>query len=350
MKNSASVLISPLDWGLGHAARCIPLIRQYLGDKNNVSVFASEGICRYLQERFPNIEYIRDKTPPFSYGLNGTGFFRIIGLIMKVRKQMKSEKMLCAELCANKEFDLIVSDNRYGFRCSSAKSVLITHQLAPIPPWWLSFGKPVLRRFMRKTFAAFSEVWVPDYKDFPGLAGKLSHPNTFVPNAKYIGPLSRLEMSAYPETLSRANSILIITSGPEKHRRQMAVKLSGMLAETGLQVTIAGAKIKSEYQNITCLKSASDKLLSKLISEAGIIISHSGYSTLMDLFSTGRSAIIFPTRGQTEQKYLATLHEEFFLAASNMRGVIKQLGNRTFVVEMLKKKEIMFKSFVKYKR
>lgn len=347
MENSTGVLISPLDWGLGHAARCIPLIRQFLSEDRHVTVFASEGICGYLQERFPDIEYIQDKTQPFNYGLNGTGFFRMIGLILKIRKQLKSEQMLCSALCSSKKFDLIVSDNRYGFRCDAAKSVLITHQLGPVPPWWLRFGMPVLRRFLEKTYAAFSEVWVPDYENYPGLAGKLSHPMAVVPNAKYLGPFSRFEKRIHSDAERQVNSILVIASGPEKHRIQMAEKLSVMLAETGLQVTIAGADCKRNFQNITCLKFASDELLGKLISEAGIIISHAGYSTLMDLFSAGRSAIIFPTHGQTEQKYLADLHKDCFVTVSFLNGVLRHLSNIADVTEILKQKEIRLKSRIK---
>jgi len=344
LKKNTGVLISPLDWGLGHAARCIPLIQQFIAEGQAVTVFASPGICSYLQQRFPDLSFITDKTKPVSYGFNGTGFFQIIGLIPKMIKQQKSEQNMCSALCASNEYNLIVSDNRYGFRCDNIRSVLITHQLEPIPPWLLRLGMPVLRRFLRNTYEAFSEVWVPDYKDFPGLAGKLSHPMAVVPNAKYIGPLSRFEKSIHSDAERQVNSILVIASGPEKHRRQMADKLSVMLAESGLQVTIAGAESNSSFQNITCLKSASDELLGKLISESGIIISHAGYSTLMDLFSAGRSAIIFPTHGQTEQKYLADLYKDCFVTVGNLNGVLRQLSNIADVTEILKQKEIRLKS------
>jgi len=342
--NSSGVLISPLDWGLGHAARCIPLIRQFLSEETPVTVFASAGICRYLQNRFPDINYIHDETRPVSYSLNGTGFFRLIGLILKIRKLLKSDQMRCSELCAANNFGLIISDNRYGFRCNAVKSILITHQLEPIPPWWLRFGTPVLRRFLRKIYAAFSEIWVPDYEAYPGLAGILSHPKTFVPNAKYIGPLSRFEKGIRSNAERQTNSVLIIASGPDKHRLEMAEKLSAMLSETGWQITIAGAGCNCCSENISCLKSASDEQLRKLVAESAVIISHAGYSTLMDLIAAGRSAIIFPTKGQTEQQYLAELHKEYFVTVSNMKGLLLQLNKNDFIIEQLRKKEIKLKN------
>lgn len=340
MKKNTGVLISPLDWGLGHAARCIPLIQQFIAEGQAVTVFASPGICSYLQQRFPDLSFITDKTKPVSYGFNGTGFFQIIGLIPKMIKQQKSEQNMCSALCASNEYNLIVSDNRYGFRCDNIRSVLITHQLEPIAPWWLCFGLPVLRKFIKKSLARFSEVWVPDYKNFPGLAGKLSHPKTLVSNAKYIGPLSRFDrLDDYNSTV-RNDLLLVITSGPLKHRRQMAGKLSQVFAECGLSVIIAGAEINDPGENISCIMSPSDEQLAKWLSEAAVIISHAGYSTMMDLFAVGRSAIIFPTRGQTEQQYLAQLHQDFFITVANINKLHLHTAAWTSINEILKQKEI----------
>jgi len=45
--------------------------------------------------------------------------------------------------------------------------------------------------------------------------------------------------------------------------------------------------------------------LEHLIRKADLIICRSGYSTVMDLYYTGKSALLVPTPGQPEQEYLA---------------------------------------------
>ncbi|NCA79262.1 MAG: glycosyl transferase, partial [Sphingobacteriia bacterium] len=45
--------------------------------------------------------------------------------------------------------------------------------------------------------------------------------------------------------------------------------------------------------------------LQQLIVNAPTVICRSGYSTLMDLMTLGKKAVLIPTPGQTEQEYLA---------------------------------------------
>lgn len=338
-ENRNNILLSPLDWGLGHAARCIPLIERFLGEGSKVTVFASLGICAFLMERFPELQYIEDKTKPVSYGLNGTGVFKLAAVAMRIKKQSRVDNNKCKDLCETGHYNLVVSDNRYGFRGEGVKSVLITHQLMPITPVWLRIGMPVLRRFLKKAYASFSEVWIPDFPEFPGLAGLLSHPSIKVPNAKFIGPLSRFESDRTDTVERNKKSVLIITSGPEEHRRQMAFELSGMFADLSLQIFIAGASLDNCPENVKCILSPSDELMKKLILESGFIITHSGYSTLMDLYACGRSAVIVPTRGQTEQKYLAQIHHDSFLVLHEFADLKKYQIDFSQLSEVLSKKE-----------
>lgn len=338
------MLISPLDWGLGHASRCIPLIERFIGNGSIVTVFASSGICTFLKDRFPELHYIEDKTLPVSYGLKGTGFFKLSAFAIRIMRQRSSDKKMCSALCAANNFDLVVADNRYGFRCDEVKSVLITHQLMPIPPWGLCFGMPFLKRFLKKSYASFSEVWIPDFSNFPGLAGKLSHPSIKVLNAKYIGPISRFESSSTNVVERKNKSVLIITSGPEKHRNQMAVELYKLFADSSLQITVAGALLHNCRKNAECILSPSDELMKNLILEAGIIVSHSGYSTLMDLYACDRSAVIVPTRGQTEQKYLSQIHRDSFLTLKKFTDLKKYQNDFNRLSEIVLKKEKILRS------
>src|SRR5215213_101288 len=52
------ILIVPLDWGLGHATRCIPVIREL--SRQNCTIFiAGEGKTQaLLQQEFPHLQSI----------------------------------------------------------------------------------------------------------------------------------------------------------------------------------------------------------------------------------------------------------------------------------------------------
>jgi UDP-N-acetylglucosamine:LPS N-acetylglucosamine transferase len=58
-------------------------------------------------------------------------------------------------------------------------------------------------------------------------------------------------------------------------------------------------------QNMIFFNHMTSTEMARLIRGASSIICRSGYSTIMDLVSTGSSAILVPTPGQTEQEYLA---------------------------------------------
>src|SRR5436190_11884880 len=56
--NRSRVLVAPLDWGLGHATRCIPIINRLLQLDYEV-IIAGKGPSRHLLEKeFPNLTYI----------------------------------------------------------------------------------------------------------------------------------------------------------------------------------------------------------------------------------------------------------------------------------------------------
>lgn len=338
--NERNILLSPLDWGLGHAARCIQLISRFLNQGSNVTVFASAQLIGFLRIRFPDIKYIEDHTQPFSYGLNGTSTFRLASMVLNMKRQVHNENMLCRKICESENFDLIVSDNRYGFRSTLIKSVLITHQLQPIPPGILKGAIPVMNRFLQKVYSSFQEIWVPDFPEYPGLAGRLSHTRYSIPGVNYIGSLSRFADFQQKKANRNPKSVLILTSGPAEHRGLMADKLIRIFMPYALQIAVAGVSSENR-SNIRFFESPSDEKLFSLIQEAGIIVSHSGYSTIMDLVSIGRSAVLIPTPGQTEQKYLAELHRNKFLIATSFNDVSGLASNPEKLIENLINKEVL---------
>ena len=342
-----NILISPLDWGIGHAARCIPIINNFINQGCSITIFASEEINNFFKIRFgENIFYINDKSKPFSYNKK-ISLLKIFHFALKMKKNTIVENRLCAELCENKKYDLIISDNRYGFKHDNIKSVLITLQLMPIPPFIFRFSKPIIKNYLKKIFSSFSEVWVPDYKKPDGLAGKLSHVNFKIPNLKYINPLSRFEKLEINSLPIDENKILLISSGPKNHRKIISKNFASIFEKIpNINVFIIGTTpFETKNKKINTIESPSDNEIFELITTSSIIIAGAGYSTIMDLYALKRSAILVPTRGQTEQIYLSKLHEKNMLIARKFKTLKIMLENLKETSYLLKKKEENFNIF-----
>lgn len=334
------ILISPLDWGLGHAARCIPIIHNLLENSNEIFVFAPKHLQQYFEQRFSELNFIDDNSSSFSYGLKGFSQIQLIKAALKLRRQIKQEQNICKALCNQLNIDIIISDNRYGFFSPKVKSILITHQLRPIVPKSLGIFKSWVYRFLDSYHHSFNEIWVPDFPEKPGLAGNLSHCAKKIHNLRYLGLLSRFSNRTKPDVTTKPNSILIVASGPESHRREMAQLLSITLhGEVNVVVVGIDNMNTDKNSNIIFKKSPSDEELIDLIIQSEIIISCFGYSTLMDLIALQRSAILVPTIGQTEQEYLAKINTNYMVVARSWSDVAKMLINKNELLEKLSEKQ-----------
>src|ERR1051325_3855934 len=52
------ILVAPLDWGLGHATRCIPIVRELLNFNHKVFIAADGNTELILREEFPGLQFI----------------------------------------------------------------------------------------------------------------------------------------------------------------------------------------------------------------------------------------------------------------------------------------------------
>jgi UDP:flavonoid glycosyltransferase YjiC (YdhE family) len=57
-KGPVSVLVAPLDWGLGHATRCIPIIKELIKQGVTVIIAASGAQKTLLKQEFPGLKYL----------------------------------------------------------------------------------------------------------------------------------------------------------------------------------------------------------------------------------------------------------------------------------------------------
>jgi hypothetical protein len=328
-KRPVSVLIAPLDWGLGHATRCIPIIHELIRQGARVKIAASSGQKNMLEKEFPQLEFLEIPGYKIRYK---RGIFLKWGLIFRIPgllRQIKRENKWLEEIMQHSAIDAVISDSRYGLFHKGLFCVFITHQLNIQSGWgplnngggWCrlagSVGGKIDRIILKwnyKYISKFSTCWVPDLEGNYSVAGILSHPPVMPPfPVKYIGILSRFER---PEKRGSKNSLLILISGPEPQRSHfeniLFSQLPGIKMETVVVRGLPGSGIPVPFiqEGIKIYNHLSTDQLNSLINESAFIIARSGYSTIMDLVQLKKNAILVPTPGQTEQEYLGFYLQE----------------------------------------
>lgn len=302
------VLFSVLDWGLGHATRSIPLINALCKQGYRV-VLAGEGRSGLLlRQEFPNIGYEEIKGFQVQYPSSNMTLWAIRNypqMLLALRK----EKAITAYLVEKYRPDIIISDHRYGFYHPKVTSVFIGHQLR-IQAGWLS---SLVFRYHTSLLKKFDKIFCPDLKELPGLSGELGHHCSVLKsfNPVFIGPLSRLsdEVTVAPEI---KYDVMVMISGPEPLRSRLEEKcINQLINHEGKVILLKGTPEEKEikrFGNITIAPNLPPREIKGLLESTPVIICRPGYSTIMDLYITGRNAILIPTQGQTEQEYLAKLH------------------------------------------
>ncbi len=308
------VLVAPLDWGAGHATRCIPVIKALLA-QNAIPVLAgSKSVLARLKADFPELEQVHLPDVEIKYSKNLPAWLAVLLQAAQIKKVITRENELLKGIVLQHKIDAVISDNRYGLSGSGIPSVIITHQLnLPIPRALRIFGF-VAQHYVNKMLSKFDEIWVPDVAQTNNLSGKLSEIKTRK-NVHFIGPLSRFE-NEHTQTQCKYD-VAIILSGPAPQPEIMLQSILQNLPANVKQVIILSGnkypivKIREDV-NIHWKINANDDEFSNSLAASACIIARSGYSTLMDLLQLNRNAILIPTPGQTEQIYLARHFEEHF--------------------------------------
>lgn len=300
------LLVVPLDWGLGHATRCMPIIRDLL--KNNCEVLlAGEGAQeKLLREEFPQLTFLPLKGYRIEYSKRAL-IAKLLLQIPAMLRSIREENNWLKEVVAHYGIDMVISDNRYGLYHENVFSVLLTHQLR-IKSSLGKFSEAILQEWNYNLISRFDECWIPDEEGDNNLAGELSHPEKLpsIP-IKFIGPLSRFKKSGFQEM---KNHLLIILSGPEPQRTIFENKIIGDIVHYPGSATIVrglpGEKnILPSTNTIHFYNHLATQGLNEEMIKAEIVISRSGYSTIMDIAALEKKSILIPTPGQTEQEYLA---------------------------------------------
>ena len=312
-----TVLFCPLDWGLGHIARDLPLIRWFHNQGHKVIIAASPKIEEWLKKECPSIEVTRFQGPEIHYTRHRHLLLKLIFQLPKLMRWPGKEKKRTAELVSQFCPDLIVSDNRYGARHPEVFSAIITHQLMIKMPGPLKWTEWPLHKLIRFLLNKFDEIWVPDFDKKHSLAGDLVHKYPLPPHARLIGPISRFynpEENTSPDRKLPLKGILAIISGPEPQCSLLEQKIREIAPTLTEKTTlITGNPSEQDRQekrsnNLKEFPHLRTDALQKSIQSNRVIIARSGYSTIMDMYYLGRRIWLVPTPGQTEQMYLADYH------------------------------------------
>lgn len=309
--NIQTVLVAPLDWGLGHATRCIPIIRALETKGFNVIIAADDAQAHLLNQEFPMLTIL--PIPGYRVRYAGTRVGLALALIKqlpRLKKLINEEHQWLQQVIDQHQIDLVISDNRYGLYSEKVSCIFITHQLTiKAPLGWL---QKILQRINYRHINRFSACWVPDTEGEPNIAGVLSHPKQLpaIP-VWYMGILSRFR----EKKLKKKYDYCILLSGPEPQRSLLEEKfIQGLpkLNSTCLLVRGKPGETESIFigDKVTVKNHLRGNELEEAINQSDYIVCRSGYTSLMEILSLHKKAILIPTPGQTEQEYLAERLQE----------------------------------------
>lgn len=325
MQKKKTILVAPLHWGLGHATRCVPIIQSLIA-ANYIPLIASDGAAlELLKKEFPDLESIELPSYQITYAKRASGFkWKLLFDSPKMMKAIKAEKKIVKNLVYEGRIQGIISDNRLGIRSKRVPSVFITHQLNVLTgaTTWIS---TMLHLDIIKKFDA---CWVPDFVGVSSLSGQLGHPEKKLENVTYIGPLSRMKKT----NQEKKYDILVLLSGPEPQRTFLEEKLMFELRGLDKKILFVLGKIEEKMHcytedNFRVYNYMGSKALEKAINESEVVISRSGYTTIMDLAVLEKKVFFIPTPGQFEQEYLAKRLKS--------KGIVPSCKQESFTVKKL---------------
>lgn len=319
-RGQVKVLVAPLDWGLGHATRCVPVIREFLNCGAHVELAVVKANAAFFREVFPDVR--QRLAPGYNVVYPRHGFNMGLWLIKNsghLKAVMRYERRYANEMVERHGYDIVFSDNRFAFCADNAYNVYMTHQRRiAFPPAFSAF-EGIGIKWHGDIMKKFNEVWVPDVPEFPGYAGSLSHVDLATAPVKFVGALSRFEscapegsgIPADAESLAAKDlNVVAVVSGVEPARTLFECKLRDALKRIpGKHVMILGKPSDSPKSwtedNIEFHNHLATEEFAKVVNRAQWVVSRGGYSTVMDMAVLGAKCIMVPTPGQYEQVVLA---------------------------------------------
>lgn len=311
MQKRKKVLVCPLNWGLGHATRCVPIIRSLVDEGHEVVIAADGYPLTFLQKQFPELRSIELPSYPINYSKGNSQVWQMLRLIPKILGGIKKEHRWLDELLEKEPFDEVISDNRFGLWSKKTHSIYITHQVMIKMPKGLKWLEPIVYKLHRRYIDRFDTCRIPDRESDNGLSGDLSHKYPVPPNAQFIGPLSRFDKFIDIEPITEYETIVIL-SGVEPQRSIFEKEMLDKFKNSSEKSIILQGKPTENVRiekigQVDLVSHVDDEKFAAILKGCKEIICRAGYSTVMDLdtLQVLKKAQFYPTPGQTEQMYLA---------------------------------------------
>jgi uncharacterized protein (TIGR00661 family) len=325
LKAQKNILICPLEWGLGHAGRMIPVAKRLRELNNVVYIGAGNEIRQFFRNELDGLEYIEFGGFRPSYSAYLPQYFIMLLKLPLLIYHIISEHYKLKRLISRYKIDIVISDNRFGLWNKKIKSVYVTHQLTIPFPEHFRFLEWTGSAFHRFIIGKYDKCLIPDLPGDINFTGRLSHIVNIPANAEYIGILSRFNniISLSGNKYDHPYNTLIL-SGPEPQRgifRELVVKqLTGASRKLiVLEGRPEDAGESSASGNTSSFSHLPPGEMKRIITGSEGIILRAGYTSVMELVSMNCTALLVPTPGQTEQEYIAE-----YLAGKGWFSTVRQ--------------------------
>lgn len=305
-----NVLVSPLDWGLGHSSRMIPVIEELKKHQNRVTVVCGFGSYDFLQAELPDTEIIKIKEKRIKYPQGKINFFTFLNWIFVMIFNTINEKLKIKKIIREKNIEVVISDNRYGLNFKGLECYIVTHQICPRLPERMKIFQRISDFVFKTVLKRFKKVLIPDLETGFSLTGKLGAESSDGKKFVKIGILSRFSSEKKTE-ITKKYDYLILISGQEKQRTVFENFLLKKISNTAKKILFIRGVFSSQvtelkdFNNVKFLNNLTGEDLKQAFLEAETVICRAGYSTICDIMALNKKAVIFPTPGQTEQEFLA---------------------------------------------
>ena len=307
------IIYGVCSWGLGHATRSLPVIRKLIAEKNKLTVISNGRSLEVLKKELGDAaSYVDIPDYPMLVSENTRQFMAKSMVYWPVFiKRIEDGLAELQKILDKKPYDCIISDARYDMYSKTIPSFFISHQMRIMNPLHIKMFERAMERFNMFFFKRYVGVIVPDFKE-QNLSGELSHNLKRINENKihYVGVLSDFKKRVMKKDID----YLISISGPEPQRSFLEEKLATQVGklEGNVVMTLGKAEDYSvvKKKHLTTYTFVNKDLREELLNRAKLVVSRSGYSTIMDVAVIGTKALFIPTPGQIEQEYLSDYHNK----------------------------------------
>jgi uncharacterized protein (TIGR00661 family) len=305
------IIYAACSWGLGHATRSLPVIRRLIKEGNDLTIISSGRSLDVLKKEVSDdASYVDIVDYPMLLSENARQFMaKAVVYWPLFLKRIESGLLQLNKVLKKKNYDLIVSDGRYDMYNKDIPSFFISHQMRIMNPLRIKMFETGSELFNMFFFKRFAGILVPDYRD-DDFSGDLSHNLNKIDENKlhYVGVMSDFRKKKVQKNIDFFVSI----SGPEPQRSILENIIVSQLDNISgrIVMTLGKAEHDSKQKNkdITTYSFLNKEKREELLNRSKLVISRSGYSTIMDLAVFGTKALLIPTPGQIEQEYLGLYH------------------------------------------